>query len=169
MHLSQTTSLFHIQSLSVTDCLCLSLTVCVWLCITQTVVVYHRKSLYVTENMCMSHTVCVSHKNMCLSQTLCVFPRRLFWSHTVSVMSKYHKIHTNEYPNIFGCHIKYRTNIRIYLNATYLPNKYLNIFVLRIQHIYKSYLRVILLEYSNIHTHHCFKKKLFKRALSCFL
>ena len=28
-----------------------------------------------------------------------------------SVMSKYHKLDMNEYPNIFGCHIIYQTNI----------------------------------------------------------
>ena len=26
---------------------------------------------------------------------------------TFSVMSEYHKMGTNEYPNIFGCHIMY--------------------------------------------------------------
>ena len=46
-----------------------------------------------------------------------------------AVMSKYDKMDTNEYPNIFGSHIMYQTNIRIYLDATNLPNKYLNIFV----------------------------------------
>ena len=45
-------------------------------------------------------------------------------------MSEYHKMETNKYPNIFGCHIMYRTNIGIYLNATNLPNEYRNIFVL---------------------------------------
>ena len=49
----------------------------------------------------------------------------------IPVMSKYHKMDTNEYPNIFECHILYRTNIRIYLDATYLANKYPNIFVRR--------------------------------------
>ena len=48
-----------------------------------------------------------------------------------TVMGKYHKMDTKKYPNIFECHIMYRTNIRIYLNATYLANKYLNIFVLQ--------------------------------------
>ena len=47
------------------------------------------------------------------------------------VMSEYHKMDTNEYPNIFGCHIRYRMNIRIYSDATYLPNEYPNIFVFR--------------------------------------
>ena len=47
-----------------------------------------------------------------------------------TVISEYHKMDTNKYLNIFECHIMYRTNIRIYLNATYLPNEYLNIFVL---------------------------------------
>ena len=28
-----------------------------------------------------------------------------------TVMSEYHKMDTNEYPNIFGCHIMYGTNI----------------------------------------------------------
>ena len=37
-------------------------------------------------------------------------------------MSKYHKIDTNEYPNIFGCHIMYQKNIQIHSDATYLPN-----------------------------------------------
>ena len=36
---------------------------------------------------------------------------------------------TNKYPNIFGCNIMYQTNIWIFLDATYLPNKYPNIFV----------------------------------------
>ena len=47
------------------------------------------------------------------------------------VMSKYHEMDTNEYLNIFGCHIMYRTNIQIYLDETYLPNEYPNIFILR--------------------------------------
>ena len=51
--------------------------------------------------------------------------------------SKYHKMDTNDYPNIFGCHIMYQTNILIYSNETYLPNKYPNIFVLRIYYKYK--------------------------------
>ena len=46
-------------------------------------------------------------------------------------MSEYHKMDTNEYPNIFGCHIIYRMNIQIYSNATYLPNEYPNIFIFR--------------------------------------
>ena len=46
-----------------------------------------------------------------------------------TVMSKYHKLDTKKYPNIFGCHIMYRMNIQIYLDATYLPNKYPNIFI----------------------------------------
>ena len=50
---------------------------------------------------------------------------------TVTVMSQYHKMATNEYPNIFGCHIMYRMNIRIFSDATYLPNEYPNIFVFR--------------------------------------
>ena len=40
-----------------------------------------------------------------------------------SVMSEYHKIDTNKYPNIFGCHIMYRTNIRINSDATYLAKE----------------------------------------------
>ena len=48
-----------------------------------------------------------------------------------AVMSKYHKMDTKKYPNIFGCHIVYQMNIRIYLDAKYLPNKYPNIFVFR--------------------------------------
>ena len=43
-------------------------------------------------------------------------------------MSKYHKTDPNKYPNIFGCNIINRTNIQIYLDATYLPSKYPNIF-----------------------------------------
>ena len=48
----------------------------------------------------------------------------------------------------------YRMNIRIYLDATYLPNEYLNIFVFQKQHKYEYeyYLKVILLEYLNICT-----------------
>ena len=49
-------------------------------------------------------------------------------------MSKYHKRDTNKYPNILGCHIMYRTNIRLYSDATYLPNKYPNIIVRRKWH-----------------------------------
>ena len=65
------------------------------------------------------------------------------WEHG-AVMSEYHKMDTNEHRNIFGCHIMYRriskyirmphyvpTNIQIYSDATYLPNKYPNIFVRR--------------------------------------
>ena len=51
--------------------------------------------------------------------------------HSETVMSKYHKMDTNKYLNIFGCHIMYQANIRIYSDATYLPNKYPNIFVRR--------------------------------------
>ena len=47
------------------------------------------------------------------------------------VMSEYHELDTKEYPNIFGCHIMYRMNIRIYSDETHLPNEYPNIFVLR--------------------------------------
>ena len=46
-------------------------------------------------------------------------------------MSEYDKMDTNKSPNIFGCHTMYQTNIQIHLNATYLPNKYPNIFVLQ--------------------------------------
>ena len=35
---------------------------------------------------------------------------------------------TIEYPNIFGCNIMYPTNIQIYSDTKYLPNKYRNIF-----------------------------------------
>ena len=49
----------------------------------------------------------------------------------VSVMSKNLTMDTSEYPNIFGFHIMYRTNMRIYSDATYLPNEYPNIFVHR--------------------------------------
>ena len=38
-----------------------------------------------------------------------------------AVMSEYHKMDTNEYPNIFGCHIMYQM-IGIYSDATYFPN-----------------------------------------------
>ena len=71
--LSQTTSLCHIQSVSVTDSLCLSLTVCV----------EHRQSVSVTNSLCLSQTVCVCHRKfvsvtdiMCLSQTLCLCHRQ---------------------------------------------------------------------------------------------
>ena len=40
-------------------------------------------------------------------------------------MSEYHKMDTYEYSNIFKCIIMYRTNIRIYSGAPYLPNEYL--------------------------------------------
>ena len=53
------------------------------------------------------------------------------------VMSEYNKIDPNNYPNIFGSHILYRINIRIYTDATYLPNKYPNIFVLGKWHKYE--------------------------------
>ena len=46
-----------------------------------------------------------------------------------SVMTEYHKMDTNKYPNKFRCHIMYRTNILIYLDGQYLPNEYPNIFV----------------------------------------
>ena len=49
-------------------------------------------------------------------------------NYPLAVMSKYHKMDMNEYPSIFRCHIMYQTNIWIYLNATYLPNEYPNIF-----------------------------------------
>ena len=47
-------------------------------------------------------------------------------------MSEHHKMDTNKYPNIFGGHIKYQANIRIYSDAMYLPNKYINIFAKQI-------------------------------------
>ena len=56
----------------------------------------------------------------------------------------------NKYPNIFRCHIIYPTNIGIYLDATFLPNKYPNVSVsgyvsgevaqIRIQIIFKGHL-----------------------------
>ena len=52
-------------------------------------------------------------------------------------MTEYHKIDTNEYLNIFGYHIMYQMNIWICLDATYLPNEYPNIFVLRKKHEYE--------------------------------
>ena len=60
-----------------------------------------------------------------------VFSKLLLTKMELSVMSEYHKMDTNKYPNKFGCRIMYRTNIGIYLDATYLPNKYLNIFLRR--------------------------------------
>ena len=54
-----------------------------------------------------------------------------------SVMSKFHKMDPNEYPNKFGCHIIYRTDIRIYSDAIYLLNEYPSIFVLRKWHEYQ--------------------------------
>ena len=67
-------------------------------------------------------------------------------------MSEYNKMDLNNDPNIFGCHITCQTNIWIYLEATYLPNKSQNIFILRKWHEYKyKYcLRAILFEYLNI-------------------
>ena len=53
------------------------------------------------------------------------------------VMSEYKKMDTNKYWNILGSHNMYRLNIRIYLDPTYLPKIYLNIFVLRKYHEYK--------------------------------
>ena len=65
-----------------------------------------------------------------------------------SVMSEYHKMDTDKYPNVFGCHIMYGTNIRIYLHATNIQNKYLH-----------------------IRTHHYLSNKIkfFLNDLSCFL
>ena len=66
-------------------------------------------------------------------------------NHAQSVMNKYHKMDTNEYLNIFGCHIMYRKNIQIYSDATYLRNKYPSILVRRkkawifIRIIFKGY------------------------------
>ena len=57
------------------------------------------------------------------------WPVGLLSSH--SVLREYHEMDTNKYPNIFGFHNMYQTNISIYLNATYLQNKYLNILVFR--------------------------------------
>ena len=56
---------------------------------------------------------------------------------TPPVMSEYHIMDPNKYTNIFGCHVIYRTNIQIYSDATYLLNKYPNIFVLGKWHKYK--------------------------------
>ena len=50
---------------------------------------------------------------------------------SMPVMSEYHKMDMNKYWNILGCHIMYRTNIQIYLDATYLPKEYPTILVLR--------------------------------------
>ena len=46
-----------------------------------------------------------------------------------AVMSEYHKLDTNKYPDIFRYPIMHTTNIQIYSDATYLPNEYLNIFL----------------------------------------
>ena len=76
--------------------------------------------------------------------------------YTGPVMSKYHKIDINQYPNIFGCHNMYQKKIRIYSDATYLLNKYPNIFVHLYkyhEYEYKKYSRVIFFEYLNIRTH----------------
>ena len=87
--LSETTSLCHIEPVSVTDSLCLSLTVCVChrhsvsvidsLFLPQTVYVCQRQLLSVTENLCLSKKVCVCQRqyvfvtdSLCLSQKVFV-------------------------------------------------------------------------------------------------
>ena len=88
-----------------------------------------------------------------------------------SVMSKYHKMHPNEYPNIFGCRIVYRTNIRQYLDATLYTERISE--YIRMPHIYRMKIRIYSdagnstntntnvirgQYYSNIHIHHWLKK-----------
>ena len=66
-----------------------------------------------------------------MSSIYCIMYSTMPYRQLEAVMSKYHIMDTNEYPNTFECHIMYQTNIQIYSNATYLPNKYPNIFLLR--------------------------------------
>ena len=85
MPLSQTTSLCHIQSVSVTDSMCLSQTVSVChrqYVPSQTVCVCHRQSVSVTDSLCLSQTVCVCNRiyvsvtdGLFLSQTVFVCHR----------------------------------------------------------------------------------------------
>ena len=74
---SQTVCVYHTKFLSVTECLCLSQRVCVCqqlsvsltasLCLSQTVFICHRQSVYVTDSLFLSQTVCFS-----VTDRLCV-------------------------------------------------------------------------------------------------
>ena len=80
VRLSQTSSVCHIQCVSVTYNMCLSQTVCVC----------HRQSVFVAENLCPSQTVCLCHRQFLsvtdflfsvreriwLSQIVCVSHRK---------------------------------------------------------------------------------------------
>ena len=59
------------------------------------------------------------------------------------VMSEYHKMDTNKYPNIFGCHIIHGTNIQKYLDA-----------ILCTEQISK-YIRMALIYVTNIRIYFC--------------
>ena len=60
-------------------------------------------------------------KSQYIVQITSEFPTLSFTAEEkTAVMSDYHKMDTNKYPNTFGCHIIYQTNIQIYSNATYL-------------------------------------------------
>ena len=52
-----------------------------------------------------------------------LMPSTNFHVPSMAVMSEYHKMDPNKYPNIFGCHIIYRTNIQIYLDAHELTKR----------------------------------------------
>ena len=65
-------SICHRQSVSVTDSMCLSKTICVYhrgcvsftvrLCLSQTICVYHRGYVSFTVTLCLSQTVCFCHQ-----------------------------------------------------------------------------------------------------------
>ena len=76
-------------------------------------------------------------------------------NYPLAVMSKYHKMDMNKYPSIFRCHIMYQTNIWIYLNATYLPNEYPNIFEGHFIQIFK-YLYSSMIKGFKKKAHSCF-------------
>ena len=70
--LPYTVCICHIQSVLVTDSLCMSQIICVC----------DRHSLSVADSLCLSQKVCVCHRqyvsvtdSRCPSQTVCVFPR----------------------------------------------------------------------------------------------
>ena len=91
MLLSETASLCDIQSVSVTDSLCVWETICVCerqsvsatdsMCLSQTIFVCHRQSLSVTDMLCLPQTVCFCHKQSMSIKDSCCLSQKFFVRH----------------------------------------------------------------------------------------
>ena len=78
------------QSVSVTDSMCLSKTICVYhrgcvsftvrLCLSQTICVYHRGYVSFTVTLCLSQTVCFCHQQSMTHRKLLSVTENLFFS-----------------------------------------------------------------------------------------